>query len=303
MSYANHVVCCFCYFSKQTCNIQVGGSFNNARRQIFELPSLRFLASSSSSSLNNQKDVTKPNSDVKKIINNSSLPKFPDYPLVDGQDKLKIQPIAEIGYTKPPWWATIGWNSTAQASSNDSTSSTSSPTTASSSFSSSQKQQNTIVHVVKGGLPCDTHIPQFELSNYGKEALYTLVLLRHGESEWNLQNKFTGWCDVPLTDRGRQEAHDAGRLLRQNSIEVDLAFTSFLQRAIFTTNMALNTSKQHWVPVTKTWRLNERHYGALQGYNKDTAFNELMLDEELVMEMRRSCKSFKNIPYSRILFF
>jgi 2,3-bisphosphoglycerate-dependent phosphoglycerate mutase len=65
--------------------------------------------------------------------------------------------------------------------------------------------------------------------------------------------------------------------------------------------MALNTSKQHWVPVTKTWRLNERHYGALQGYNKDTAFNELALDEELVMEMRRSCKSFKNSIYRLVL--
>jgi hypothetical protein len=239
-----------------------------------------------------------------KVINNSSSSKFPNYPLVDGQDRLEIQTSTEIGLTKPkpkpPWWAAVGWNSIAPASSKDSSPSSSSSAAtkspaSSSSPTSSQKQQNTIVHVVKGGLPCDTHIPQFQLSNYGKEALYTLVLLRHGESEWNLQNKFTGWCDVPLTDRGRQEAHDAGRLLRQNSIEVDLAFTSFLQRAIFTTNMALNTSKQHWVPVTKTWRLNERHYGALQGYNKDTAFNELALDEELVMEMRRSCKSFTKI--------
>jgi len=118
--------------------------------------------------------------------------------------------------------------------------------------------------------------------------VHTLVLLRHGESEWNSQNRYTGWCDVNLTKRGEMEARAAGRLLNENGIELDHAFTSVLKRASFTTNMALNMAKQHWVPVTKTWRLNERHYGALQGYNKDTAYAELGIDQELVMEMRRS---------------
>mmetsp|Transcript_14547 Transcript_14547/g.26340 ORF Transcript_14547/g.26340 Transcript_14547/m.26340 type:complete len:373 (-) Transcript_14547:136-1254(-) len=84
------------------------------------------------------------------------------------------------------------------------------------------------------------------------------------------------------------EARTAGRLLYENGIEIDHAFTSVLKRASFSTNMALNTANQHWVPVTKTWRLNERHYGALQGYNKDTAYEELGIDQELVMQMRRS---------------
>jgi 2,3-bisphosphoglycerate-dependent phosphoglycerate mutase len=126
------------------------------------------------------------------------------------------------------------------------------------------------------------------LSSYGEESLYTLVLLRHGESEWNAQNRYTGWCDVDLTDKGKMEARTAGRLLYENGIELDHAFTSVLKRASFSCNMALNTAKQHWVPVTKTWRLSERHYGSLQGYNKDTAWEELGLDQELVMQMRRS---------------
>jgi 2,3-bisphosphoglycerate-dependent phosphoglycerate mutase len=84
------------------------------------------------------------------------------------------------------------------------------------------------------------------------------------------------------------EARAAGRLLYENGIEVDHAFTSVLKRASFSTNMALNMANQHWVPVTKSWRLNERHYGALQGYHKDTAYKELGIDQELVMQMRRS---------------
>jgi 2,3-bisphosphoglycerate-dependent phosphoglycerate mutase len=143
-------------------------------------------------------------------------------------------------------------------------------------------------HFVRGGVPCDPAAPPFRLADYGDESLYTLVLLRHGESEWNCQNRYTGWCDVNLTDKGRIEARDAGRLLKESEIELDHVFTSVLRRANFTTNMALNTSEQHFVPVTKSWRLNERHYGALQGYNKDTAYEELGIDQELVMEMRRS---------------
>ena len=114
------------------------------------------------------------------------------------------------------------------------------------------------------------------------------MLLRHGESEWNKLNRYTGWCDVELTDKGKKEARDAGRLLLENGIEIDHAFTSVLKRAAYSCSLALHKSDQAWVPVTKSWRLNERHYGALQGYNKDTAYEELHLDQELVMQMRRS---------------
>lgn len=146
-------------------------------------------------------------------------------------------------------------------------------------------------HLIQGGTPCDLpslSSPPFSLAQYGETSVYTLILLRHGESEWNSQNRYTGWCDVPLTKRGENEARSAGRLLEENGIEIDHAFTSVLRRASFTCNMTLNMARQHWVPITKTWRLNERHYGALQGYNKDTAYQELGIDQELVMEMRRS---------------
>jgi len=145
-------------------------------------------------------------------------------------------------------------------------------------------------HLLQGGIPCDIlpNAPSYRLADYGEESVYTLILLRHGESEWNALNQYTGWCDVNLTKRGEGEARAAGRLLAENGIEIDHAFTSVLKRASFTTNMCLNMAGQHWVPVTKTWRLNERHYGALQGYNKDTAYDELNIDQELVMEMRRS---------------
>jgi 2,3-bisphosphoglycerate-dependent phosphoglycerate mutase len=91
-----------------------------------------------------------------------------------------------------------------------------------------------------------------------------------------------------LTKEGKTEARAAGRLLHENGIEIDQAFTSVLKRAATSANMALTASNQHWVSITKTWRLNERHYGALQGYNKDTAWKELGLDQELVMQMRRA---------------
>lgn len=154
-----------------------------------------------------------------------------------------------------------------------------------------QPPQHSSTHFIRGGVPCDPAPPPFRLANYGDDSLYTLVLLRHGESEWNRLNQYTGWCDVNLTERGRTEARDAGRLLAENGIELDHVFTSVLKRANFTTNMALNTAGQHWVPVTKSWRLNERHYGALQGYNKDSAYEELGIDQEFVMEMRRSYRT------------
>jgi 2,3-bisphosphoglycerate-dependent phosphoglycerate mutase len=98
--------------------------------------------------------------------------------------------------------------------------------------------------------------------------MYKVVLLRHGESTWNKENRFTGWHDVDLTDRGRAEAKDAGRLLREGGYVFDVAFTSVLKRAIKTLGIALDSLDQLWIPVTKSWKLNERHYGALQGLNK-----------------------------------
>ncbi len=95
-----------------------------------------------------------------------------------------------------------------------------------------------------------------------------LVLLRHGESTWNQENRFTGWTDVDLSERGRHEAIEAGRLLRQGGYVFDVAFTSVLKRAIRTLWIALDELDQMWIPTWKSWRLNERHYGALQGLNK-----------------------------------
>jgi 2,3-bisphosphoglycerate-dependent phosphoglycerate mutase len=97
---------------------------------------------------------------------------------------------------------------------------------------------------------------------------FHLVLLRHGESTWNRDNLFTGWTDVDLTDRGRAEAAEAGRLLKESGFAFDLAYTSVLKRAIRTLHIALDTLDLLWIPVIKTWKLNERHYGALQGLNK-----------------------------------
>jgi 2,3-bisphosphoglycerate-dependent phosphoglycerate mutase len=98
--------------------------------------------------------------------------------------------------------------------------------------------------------------------------MHKVVLLRHGESIWNKENRFTGWHDVDLTDRGRDEAREAGRLLEEGGYVFDVAFTSVLKRAIKTLGIALDTLDQLWIPVIKSWKLNERHYGALQGLNK-----------------------------------
>ncbi|MGB6303670.1 MAG: 2,3-bisphosphoglycerate-dependent phosphoglycerate mutase, partial [Acidobacteriaceae bacterium] len=95
-----------------------------------------------------------------------------------------------------------------------------------------------------------------------------LVLLRHGESVWNKENLFTGWTDVDLSDRGKLEARDAGRLLANEGFAFDITYTSVLQRAIRTLWMVLDEMDRMWVPVVRDWRLNERHYGALQGLNK-----------------------------------
>lgn len=113
-----------------------------------------------------------------------------------------------------------------------------------------------------------------------------LVLLRHGESVWNKENLFTGWTDVDLSDKGREEARSAGRLMRDEGLDFDVCYTSFLKRAIHTLNLALEEMDREWLPVTKAWQLNERHYGALQGLNKaDTAAK---YGEEQVKIWRRS---------------
>ncbi len=96
----------------------------------------------------------------------------------------------------------------------------------------------------------------------------TLVLLRHGESEWNALNLFTGWVDVHLTDKGIAEGKRAGELLVEHDVLPDVLYTSLLRRAISTANIALDVADRHWIPVVRDWRLNERHYGALQGRNK-----------------------------------
>jgi 2,3-bisphosphoglycerate-dependent phosphoglycerate mutase len=98
--------------------------------------------------------------------------------------------------------------------------------------------------------------------------MHTLVLLRHGQSTWNQENRFTGWTDVDLSEGGRIEALDAGRLLKEGGYTFDLAYTSVLKRAIRTLWITLDGLDQMWIPVQKSWRLNERHYGALQGLNK-----------------------------------
>jgi len=98
--------------------------------------------------------------------------------------------------------------------------------------------------------------------------MYKLVLVRHGQSTWNLENRFTGWTDVGLTDLGREEAHEAGRLLREDGYVFDVTYTSVLRRAIQTLWIILEEMNLEWITETKAWQLNERHYGALQGLNK-----------------------------------
>ena len=114
----------------------------------------------------------------------------------------------------------------------------------------------------------------------------TLVLLRHGQSVWNAQNLFTGWVDVPLSETGEQEARRGGELMRAAGLLPDVVRTSLLRRAISTANLALDACDRHWIPVRRDWRLNERHYGALQGKNKKQTLEEF--GEEQFMEWRRS---------------
>ena len=97
---------------------------------------------------------------------------------------------------------------------------------------------------------------------------YKVIFLRHGQSQWNLENRFTGWTDVPLSDKGVEEARAAGKLLKAEGFSFDAAYTSTLKRAIKTLWLVLEEMDEMWITVVKDWHLNERHYGALQGYNK-----------------------------------
>ena len=114
---------------------------------------------------------------------------------------------------------------------------------------------------------------------------YKLVLLRHGQSAWNKTNQFTGWVDVPLTEQGEAEAKRGGELLKEKNVLPDIVFTSLLRRAINTANIALDAADRLWIPVQRDWRLNERHYGALQGKNK-TEIREEYGDEKFMLWRR-----------------
>ncbi len=114
----------------------------------------------------------------------------------------------------------------------------------------------------------------------------TLILLRHGQSEWNEKNLFTGWVDVRLTELGRQEAQRGGELLAAEGLTPDILYTSVLTRAIQTANLALEAADRLWIPVKRSWRLNERHYGSLQGLDKAETLEKY--GEEQFMEWRRS---------------
>jgi 2,3-bisphosphoglycerate-dependent phosphoglycerate mutase len=118
------------------------------------------------------------------------------------------------------------------------------------------------------------------------DALYTLVLLRHGESDWNAKNLFTGWVDVGLTEKGRVEAERGGALLAEHGLLPDLLHTSVLRRAIQTADLALDVCDRLWIPVRRSWRLNERHYGALQGKDKKATLEQY--GEKQFMLWRRS---------------
>jgi 2,3-bisphosphoglycerate-dependent phosphoglycerate mutase len=128
--------------------------------------------------------------------------------------------------------------------------------------------------------------PQMDRTDDDDQQTMTLVLLRHGESEWNKLNLFTGWTDVDLSDTGREEAATAGKLLKDEGFTFDVCYTSYLKRAIHTLDIVLDEMDLEWLPVNKSWKLNERHYGALQGLNKKETAEKY--GEEQVKIWRRS---------------
>jgi 2,3-bisphosphoglycerate-dependent phosphoglycerate mutase len=140
------------------------------------------------------------------------------------------------------------------------------------------------------GLACRAVIPyRRRRTNYnprcsrsGISFMHKLVLLRHGESTWNKENRFTGWTDVDLTDHGRQEAKAAGQVLKKDGYSFDLAYCSVMKRALRTLWIVLDELDELWIPVEKTWRLNERHYGSLQGLNKSETAAQYGEDQVLV---------------------
>ena len=120
-------------------------------------------------------------------------------------------------------------------------------------------------------------------------AVHTVVMIRHGESSWNVEKRFTGWCDIPLTDHGEVDAHDAGVLMGERGMKFDVAFTSTLERAWRTCAIALSAAGQSGsVETLRSWKLNERHYGALQGHLKDSPNLTKLFGEEKILEWRRS---------------
>ncbi|MGC1209190.1 MAG: phosphoglyceromutase [Ornithinimicrobium sp.] len=124
------------------------------------------------------------------------------------------------------------------------------------------------------------------MTTQANDTAYTLILLRHGESQWNAKNLFTGWVDVDLSEKGREEALRGGQLLVDDGLMPDVLHTSLLRRAISTANATLDVAGRHWIPVRRSWRLNERHYGALQGLDKAATRDKY--GEEQFMLWRRS---------------
>ena len=120
----------------------------------------------------------------------------------------------------------------------------------------------------------DSVVPAFQIANK-----HTLVLVRHGESTWNLENKFTGWYDCPLSPKGEEEVTEAGKLVKAEGIAPDVAHTSLLRRAIKTLFHVMDESDRLWIPVHKAWELNERHYGSLQGLDKQETVDKYGKDQ------------------------
>lgn len=120
--------------------------------------------------------------------------------------------------------------------------------------------------------------------------MYKLILIRHGQSEWNKLNKFTGWVDIRLSKQGEEEAKSIGKLLLSYNIKADILYTSLLTRAIHTANFIVDIIDRNWIPVIRSWRLNERHYGNLQGKNKDAILEEYGKEQFMLWRRSYKCK-------------